>query len=228
MNKNFFKKKYIFLKKWVCIENNRYFLIGLFFLFLQLFVVWGNYTKERYDVFFWFCNHTPLIFAFAFFIRSNNLIKGLINVGFIIQFLWTIDFIFKLFFNLYIFDVTRYVFEDISGIAVLVPILIHIVSTNLALYFTYKKRPNMKGLFFSLIYIIFLYASTLLYTLEQENVNCVYLLCGANSLTFSSYTYFWPILLFFVIVVPTHGIQYLIYRHSRKNRLSVRKNLSNN
>jgi hypothetical protein len=218
MNKKILNKKYLFFKRWFSIENNKYFLIGLFFLFLQLFVIWGNYSAQRYDVFFWFCNHTPIIFAFAFFFRSKDLIKALINVGFIAQFLWSLDFFFKLFFNFYIFKVTRYVFEDSHGIIVLVPILIHVISTNLALYFTYKKRPNLKVLFYSLIYIMFLYATTLSYTLEERNVNCVYLLCGATNLTFSSYTYFWPVLLFFVVVFPTHGIQYLIYKHSIRKK----------
>lgn len=212
-----FKKKEF--SKWISINKNRYYLIGFFFLFLQIFVIWGNYTAERYDVFFWFCNHTPIIFAFAFFIRSNDLIKGLINVGFVAQFLWTLDFLSKLFFNVYIFKVTRYVFEDLNGIGVLIPIMIHVVSTNLALYFTYKKRPNMKMLFYSLIYIIFLYGATLTYTLQERNVNCVYLICGATNLTFSSYTYFWPVILFFVIALPTQGIQYLIYKFHKNGKI---------
>ncbi|MCA9460218.1 MAG: hypothetical protein KC550_06745, partial [Nanoarchaeota archaeon] len=110
---------------------------------------------DRYDVFFWFCNHTPLFFAFAFFLKKRNVIKGLINVGFLGQFAWTLDFLSKLLFDTYIFKVTQYVFESQNGLWVLLPIGIHMFSTNLALFFTYKRKPDIYTAFYSSIYIMF-------------------------------------------------------------------------
>lgn len=199
-------------KKWFSKEKNRYLAIGIFFFILQFFVFLGNYHAENYDVFFWFCNHTPLFFAFAFILGKKDLIKGLINVGFLAQFAWTIDFLGFLIFKLYIFKVTDYIFETPNGLWVLVPIGIHVFATNLALISTYKKKPNLITLFYSLIYIIFLFAGTLTYTLDTNNVNCVIQLCGATNLTFNGYTNFWPIIVFFFIAVPTQGIQYLMYK----------------
>ncbi|MDA3855907.1 MAG: hypothetical protein PF569_06600 [Candidatus Woesearchaeota archaeon] len=212
------KKNYKNLKKWMDLESNKFKVLGSFFLILEFTAILANGFSDRYDVFYWFCNHTPLIFAFAFFFRKKNVIKALINVGFIAQFLWTLDFLSKLIFNVYIFKVTRYVFEDIHGIYVLIPILIHVLSTNMAFYFTYKKKPTLKILFYSLVYLIFLYAMTLTYTDPARNINCVYEICGTTQLTFASYTYFWPIIVFFGIVIPSHGIQYLFYLYSRRKR----------
>jgi len=100
MKKYFIKKEFNKRKKatliWLKKDDNKFILIGFFFLFLQFFVFWGNYMLDRYDVFFWFCNHTPLFFAFAFFLKKRNVIKGLINVGFLGQFAWTLDFLGKI------------------------------------------------------------------------------------------------------------------------------------
>ncbi len=203
-------------KRWIKKDKNIYIVVGCFFLFMQFFVILGNYFSDRYDVFFWFCNHTPLFFGFAFLLKKRNIIKGLINVGFLGQFAWLMDFTGKLLFDVHIFKMTEYVFEDPNGLWVLVPIGIHIFSTNVALYFTREKKPNITTLLYSLIYIMFLYAGTLTYTLPERNVNCVVALCGALDLTPANYTNFWPILAFFLVVLPTQGIQYLVYNLSKK------------
>jgi hypothetical protein len=200
-------------KIWIKKERNVYILIGIFFLIMQFFVFLGNYMSERYDVFFWFCNHTPLFFAFAFFLKKKNIIKGLINIGFLGQFVWSLDFLGKIFFDVHVFKMTAYVFEADNGLWVLLPIAIHMFATNIAFFFTRKKKPNVYTLFYSLIYILFLYAATLTYTLIERNVNCVQLLCGVTDLTFNGYTYFWPLLVFFLIAIPTQGIQYLVYKY---------------
>ena len=193
-----------------------YKLAGFFFILLQVFVILGN--SIDYNVYFWYCNHISLFFAVAFFMKNNDMIKGLINVGFILQFLWAIDFIIALFFDVYIFNVTRYVFEDLSGIATLVPIFIHLLTTNVALYLTYDKKPTRKALIYSLIYMIFLYGITLLFALPSRNINCVYEICGLTSLTFPGYTLLWLAIVFLVIVLPTQGIQYLLYKYKSKKK----------
>jgi hypothetical protein len=209
---NLFEK----FKKWFNSDDNHYLFIGYFFLIMQFFVFLVNYQSERYDVFFWFCNHTPLFFAFGFFLKKRNVIKGLINVGFLGQFAWTLDFLGKIFFDIHIFKMTAYVFEGERGLWVLLPLGIHILSTNLALYITRKRRPEMLTLLYSSIYMLFLYGGTLTYTLVERNVNCVHLLCGATDATFSHYTILWPILVFCIVILPTQGIQYLVYKYSTR------------
>jgi hypothetical protein len=168
--------------------------------------------------FFWFCNHTPLLFAFSFFLKKKDLIKGLINVGFLGQFVWTLDFLGKIFFNYHIFNMTNYVFENPNGLWVLIPIGIHIFGTNVALFFTYKKKPNIYSAFYSLIYILFLYFGTLTYTLPERNVNWVFKIGGTINYANPIYTNAWPIIVFFLIAIPTQGIQYLLYKHYIKRK----------
>ncbi len=229
MNKNLkslIKQNQKQIKKWLSYEKNQYILLGFFFLVLQFFVFLGNYKADRYDVFFWFCNHTPLFFAFGFFLGKRDIIKGLINVGFLGQFAWTLDFLGRIFFNTHIFKMTAYVFDNPNGLWVLLPIGIHMFSTNLALYYTYKKKPNLLVAFYSLLYIMFLYSGTLTYTLPGNNVNCVQEICGFTELTFESYSHLWPIIVFFLIAMPTQAIQYGIYKltNNKSNKNKSNKN----
>lgn len=221
--KKFIDKKLKKIKYFSKKRDNQFILLGFFFLILQVFVFLGNYNSERYDVFFWFCNHTPLFFSLAFFMKKYNIIKGIINVGFIGQFAWTLDFIGKLFFDFHIFKMTNYVFENPNGLWILVPIGIHIFSTNLALYFTRDKKPNIYTAFYSLIYILFLYAGTLTYTLAEKNVNWIFEIGGELNFSHPAYTPFWPILVFFILAIPTQGIQHLIYKWTKKTKQQKRK-----
>jgi hypothetical protein len=222
MKKFFSKKELNKLKKntirWCRNKDNQFMLIGFFFLVLQFFVFLANYKADRYDVFFWFCNHTPLFFAFAFFLKKRNVIKGLINVGFLGQFAWTLDFLGKLFFDYHIFNMTNYVFENPNGLWVLVPIGIHVLATNIALVFTYKRKPNLLTAFYSLLYIIFLYAGTLTYTLPERNVNWVFKLGGTINYAHPLYTNAWPIIVFFLVAMPTQALQYFLYKWSVKKK----------
>ena len=193
------------------IERNKHLLAGIFFLLLQLYVFYANYQSTNFDILFWFCNHSPLLFGLAFILKRIDFIKALINFGFLAQFFWTVDFIGKFFFDFYIFNVTNYVFEDINGVYVLIPILVHVLGTNLALFLVHHRKPKLKILIYSLVYVILLYGASLSYTDPERNINCVQYICGAQDYTFNGYTYFWPVLIFFFVVLPTHGIQCLLY-----------------
>lgn len=185
----------------------------MFFLILQFFVFLGNYNSERYDVFFWFCNHTPLFFGLAFIFKKTDIIKGLINVGFLGQFIWTLDFFSKIFFDTHIFKMTMYVFEDPNGLWVLLPIGIHIFSTNVALYHTYKNETTSDSLLISLLYILFLYFSTILFTIEENNINWVFKIGAIINISFDYYTSLWPAMVFFLLVIPTYIIQKILYKN---------------
>ncbi len=198
-------------------KKRRFFLsAGTFFFILQFFIFFGNSRAEHYDVFFWFCNHTPLIFAFAFFLGKKDLIKGLVNVGFIAQFAWTLDLFFKLLFNTYIFGVCNYVFERSTGPWILIPIGIHVFATNIAFLLTANVKPGKTTLYYSAVYLLILYCSSLVYTFPGENVNCIYYLCGFPEMESVYYSALWIVIAFITVVLPTQGIQYLVYMWCRK------------
>lgn len=220
MKKSFLKRYLIF---------DKYFYLALFFLFLQFIVIAGSYNTDNFDIFYWFCNHTPLFFSIAFFIRNISLVKSLINVGFLIQFVWLIDFLIALLFSYYTLGITRYVFEDLSGLTIFIPILIHIFSTNVSLIFTFKEKTKDIVLIYSFIYLVLLYIFTLFFTSVENNINCIYEICSLEFLTPPFYTFFWIPIMFILIILPSYYLQkylfylYLRYKNNIKSKVDKNK-----
>ncbi|MBU4070486.1 MAG: hypothetical protein KJ646_05890 [Nanoarchaeota archaeon] len=200
------------------LRKNKYNVLGFWFLFLQLLVFFENHVVYKYNIFFWFCDHAPLVISFAFFSKNKDLLKSMINFGFLVQFVWIIDFLFKIIFDKNFLGVTNYIFTAKLGFLVLIPLVIHSLCINVAFLHTYKIKPTIKVLIYSAIYVMMIYALSLTYTPIERNVNCIHEICGLNDYTFSSYTYFWPLLVFIIIILPTQGIQWWVYKWSRKRK----------
>jgi hypothetical protein len=107
-------------------------------------------------------------------------------------------------------------FTSELGFFVLVPLIIHSFSVNIAFLHTYKIKPKIEVLIYSAIYVMTIYALSLAYAPMERNVNCTHEICGLNEYTFKGYIFFWPILVFMVIILPTQGIQWLAYKWHRK------------
>lgn len=200
------------------IKKNKYQIIALWFLLLQILVLFENLIVYRYNIFFWFCDHAPLILAIAFFTKNKDLIKSIVNFGFIVQFIWVIDFLSKLILDKSALGVTNYMFTGELGFLVLIPLLIHSLSVNVAFIHTYKIKPTTKVLVYSAIYIISIFALSLAFTPTERNVNCIHEICGLKQYTFQGYTSLWPILVFIIIILPTQGIQWLVYKWDKKRK----------
>ena len=190
--------------------------VGVFFLVMQFFVIIANYPFDNVNVFFWFCNHVPLLFAIAFFLKDVQVIKGIINVGFLGQLVWTIDFIVRLIFGINFLNITGYLFETDSIFQWILVVFIHVFSTFVAFYFTYDKKPYMKSLLVSILYLILLYFFTYGFTPEEENINWVYMIGFGLEITHPLYVLFWPFITFIVVVLPTHFIQLYAYKLSKR------------
>jgi hypothetical protein len=201
------------------INNNKIkinIIAGIFFFLVQFFIILGNWNTDNYSVFVWFCNHTPVMFGLAFIFNKTQIVKGLINAGFLAQLVWTIDFLSKILFNTHIFNLTNYIFESPITIWILLTITIHMFTTNVALIITMKEKPQKISLFYSFIYIAFLYFLTLLTTIPEDNINWVF---AIDSIVFYShilYTIFWPITVFILVILPSHFIQYTLYKKLNK------------
>jgi len=198
------------------LKKNKYNVLGFWFLFLQFLVFFENYVVYKYNIFYWFCDHVPLVLSFAFFSKNKSLLKAMINFGFLVQFVWIADFLSKVIFDKSSLGVTDYMFTANLGFLVLIPLVIHSLSINIAFLHTYKIKPTTKVLIYSAIYIMLIYVLSLTYTPIERNVNCIHEICGLNEYTFSSYTYFWPLLVFVIIILPTQGIQWVVYKWSRR------------
>ena len=104
-------------------------ILGIYFILLQILVLFRNYSNnENYYIFF-FCNHIPLIFAIGFFTKNTQLIKSLISFGLLVQIIWIIDLLGKVLFHIELLGVTNYVFE-VTLFSLFVTLLIHLTDSN--------------------------------------------------------------------------------------------------
>lgn len=182
------------------------YIVGAYFLIIQVLIIIMNLQFTHQGVFFWFCNHVPFIFAIAFFFKEVQIVKALISVGFIAQILWIIDFLGKLLFDIFVFGFTAYVF-DLSGLLLVTVILVHFFSTTVAIVFSATEDILPKSLWYSAAYIVVLYVSTIVFTASQYNVNCGYALCGFEELSIPYYTIIVPFVAFVVLVIPGYYLQ---------------------
>lgn len=182
------------------------------FIFLQMLAVTKNVYTKDFSSFFWFCDFAPLLFAVGFLLKKYQFVKSLINIGLIPQFMYTILLFLALFFG--IDSISFYSILARSKIYILVSFLLHLFSSNLALFLTYRIRPKKISLIYSFAILAAMFVLILIFTVPGSNINYVY---SSNFLGFEIpyYTYLWIILTMIFVILPTYFIQYWIYKKSQ-------------
>ncbi|MFA5856544.1 MAG: hypothetical protein WC867_04250 [Candidatus Pacearchaeota archaeon] len=189
-------------------KNKTYLILGFYFLFIQIIAILRNVIAD-YNNFFWFCDFVSLLLAIGFFLRKDDIIKSLINIGLFAQFLYLVGYFYKIFYGETFLDTIPLVttlFYTISSI------LIHL-SISIALIFTYKSKPTIKTLFSSLMFLFGMYIIALFFTTPEQGINYILSSRTLIPLTIPYYTELWVLLTFLIVVLPTQFIQYLIYKY---------------
>ena len=207
------------------IKKNKYYLAGTFFLILQIGLIYKYTFLLPFSNILWFCSHTPIIFAIAFFTKKTNIIKTLISVGLIPQIIWIIDYLGKLTLGIFIFGATDYMFIEMPPISYTISVFEHFLSTILALALTYKIKPQKKSLIYAFIYLLVILILSISLTTEDYNYNLTRHILIGEEFTFPGYTYAWIFLAMAIVVIPTHYFQVLLYNLTRKKHKKRRKNL---
>lgn len=114
----------------------------------------------------------------------------------------SLDLIFSPFYNFLYFFVT---------------ILFHL-STVFALLMTYKIKPNIKTINYSIFVVATVYIISLIFTPYISNINFISHPFDFIPFIIPYYIYLWPLLAFIVLILPTQGIQYLLYRWSIRKK----------
>jgi hypothetical protein len=200
----------------------KYFYYGIFFLFIEVLVIIRN-LAEGFNYFFWFCDFVPVLLALAFFLKDNDFVKGIINIGLIMQIGFMFDFMHILLFGYSFFSVNKEILS-LSYSLIALTFFIHF-STIFAFLWTYKEKPSKKTLFYSFFILILIYISTLLFTLPADNVNFVFSevsLFSYFTINIPHYTLWWILIAFILLVIPAQFIQYLAYRYYKKSLSKLR------
>lgn len=196
--------------------KSKYFWAGVFFLIVQVLVVIRNMFSD-YVYFFWFCDFVPMILALAFFFKKDHLAKAAVNFGLVFQ----LGFIL-----LYIHDFvtggglsSELIYSPFLNFVYLFTTLLFHLSTTFALLLTYKVRPNLWTINYSILIVVGVSLVSLLFTPYSSNINQIYTQWEFIQFPIPYYIYLWPFLAFIFLILPTNSFQYFLYKHSSgKNR----------
>jgi hypothetical protein len=199
----------------VNIKIDKYFYLGLFFSIVQILVFIRNEMLSDPILFFHYCDNIALFLAIAFFIRNIPLIKALISTGLILQFIYFLDLIANLVFNIQITGSTDYI-SNYTIFPLIVTMFMHLGTAFVALAFVYKEKNKIISLLYAFIYVCFLYFTTILFTPEGYDINCIYNACNVSFIYFNGFTKYWIPFAFLLLVIPTHYLQNFIYHMNQK------------
>ena len=183
----------------------------MLFIFLQIIAIIRNLYSD-FIFFFWFCDFIPIILAIAFFSKKYHIVKGIINVGLFPQLIYMTGFVVRIFFGISFFRGTD-IFLNYDTLMIFFSILFHL-ATLIAFVFTYKIKPTRETLIYSLLGLILIYFVMIFFTAPIDDINYVFLL--SNFFGAKVFSVFWIPITFLVVVLPTQGFQYLIYKYFGK------------
>lgn len=191
----FFKRKII--------DKTPYSRAMIFYFFIQILIAIALYTQGVGEYFFWYCYHVPLLYTIAFWAKNPQMIFGLMHVGIVVQLTWIADLLAHL-GGKNISNQATFLFQDGPMTIKVISIITHIAVPLTALFWTYKIKPNMTSLYYSLAYIPLLYLLTLWLAPAGLNINCILQPCAQIMPTWY-YTQIWPFYLF-GLCLATYGM----------------------
>jgi len=189
---------------------------AVFFLCVQIIAIVRNLSSDYFS-FFWYCDFTPGLFALLFFLKSDQGVKGLLNIGLFGQLGYSIIFTYYLITGK---TLLGFVFT-FEGIWIEVSTLLIHLSTLVVLVVQYKIKPNKKALWYSLIFLLLIYTAVLVFTNPDRSIAANY-----NFIYYSKYlspyipqyTALWIPIAFLFVVLPTYFFQKWLYKITQKPR----------
>jgi hypothetical protein len=191
--------------------KSKYFALGIYFLIIQIIIIYINKTSYELISLFWFCNNAPLFLSIAFFLRKIQVVKGIISVGFVAQIGWIIDFIGERIFSISIFGFTNYL-SGLEGFVLVSTIMIHLFSLTIAMFFTYSEKIQKESLIYSITYGIILVILTIQFTPLEYNINCLNRICGTTGDTTQENYNVYLIVFYFLLIIPGYFIQKILQK----------------
>jgi hypothetical protein len=190
-----------------------YFFWGLFYLALGLFVLCRNYYFSiSYYSIFWLCDFAPFVLALGFLMRSNGMIKGVLNIAFFPQIIFLYGAFMIFFFNIDIFGVGLSL-EHLTLWFIASSIVLH-TSLIAAYFLNYEVRPTYKSLIYSFVLLSVMYFVAVSYTPIEENVNYVFMF---KNLGFDALMFLYVPAVFLFVALPTFIFQVLMQRLWKRN-----------
>lgn len=202
-------------------ENFVIDLIGFLLFALGISAITNSlFIKNPYQI-FWGCYLGLIILGIGIVRRNSFLIMSQIYILAIPLLIWDIDFIYYLILGKPLLGITDYFFIESSLNLSKIISLQHLFSIPLAVY-ALKKIGIKKGedawkMSFAQIILIFLVI--LFITPPEQNINCVFAMCGDTNFSGFFYRITWFVTFFAFILLTKFSIGKLLKNGKPKKNL---------
>lgn len=187
--------------------------IGAWFLLFSIASLFILINNDSQVYLLWLCNHMGFILGLALLFRSRFWLLAEISLGLLPQLFWSIDFIAYKFFNVYIFNVTSYMFDPSYPKAMYYISMNHLAMVPIALIALYfLGQPKKKAYYGALLHGSLLFIISLFFTNPMQNINCSFKSCMPMIPEFR----FYPIVWFGVMILMVLLTYWIVVNAYRK------------
>jgi hypothetical protein len=192
-------------------DDKTFLFVGIYFAMLGVLYLFQMIRTETYVGLFWSCNIAPPLFAIGFLTRNTGLIKGVINYIFIPNLVFMICTIIFFTTNISLVRIHT-AFDTIpNGI---MGVWIHLLSANVALFYTRKIKPDKKSLIYSAVIFLVIYLLTFMLAPVNQNVNFLQSTEPILGFNIPFFTIIWPFCVMLFVILPTYFLQKFIAKKS--------------
>lgn len=168
---------------------------------------------------FWMCYISLIIIGIGILTKNSFLIMSQVYILIIPVLVWDIDFLYHLIFQQPLLGMTDYFFyERTFNLGKLIS-LQHLFAVPIAIYSAkligLKRRDAWK---MSFVQIVLVFLAVSLFTLPENNINCVFQPCGDFPLFGIPYRLAWFAVFFMMTFVASFLVNGLFFKKSKKSR----------
>ena len=180
-------------------------ILGLLFIVLGISAYINSLDNGSPGQIFWFCYVALVLIGAGIFIKSPNIVLTQLNIMTIPLLVWVLDFFYVLIARETLFGITDYFFLPGPILGKIITSQ-HLFTIPLAIFSLYLIKIKRKDLWkFSFIEMSLIFLLSRLLTLEEYNINCVYMSCMNFSLGQSwFYPFWWFIIVFFMVFLTNY------------------------
>jgi len=174
-----------------------YYFWGTYFIFVQLVVILRNHIVN-YDLFFWYCDFSPLLLGIFLILNKPKIVKGITYFGFFPQLAFLTGFFLQ------VVSPLNFAIPNEGFILNFLTILLHF-STPLAFLLVSEVKPTKHTLIYSAIFIFLVYLVTIFFVDGSSSINYVYRLGPFyDYYSIPGQVYIWPFVSFFFLIISTY------------------------
>jgi hypothetical protein len=193
-------------------------ILGWIFIIMGVASVGWHVIFLKWEYAIWFCNHSMLITGTAVLMRNRFWLTAMLNWSVIPITVWMIDFIGKLFFNVYIFRVTEYMFEGPSWGHIIS--MQHLFAVPLMIYALYLLgKPDKWAWLGTLLQSAILFSISYFFITPDYNINCAHTACISWLQNLPHYPIVWFLLTLGMFIVTNWLLVWIFSgREARRSR----------